>query len=156
MLPAPAGPIIGAVDSSPDGSQFVAAIAFLDESERLCVSGAGDMADLDAAVAWARAHGAEKVMVGWSYVKNVRPARPGEIVPAGMRLTNERSKLLASLVAQGKVVTDGTLKVDHARADDKGSLSTKLSLSDVTGVKLMVWLSGEATRRDTPMRAAVW
>ena len=67
--------------------------------------------------------------------------------------------MFAEQVAKGRVLQEGVGWVDEqvleARAEAKGErqvvLSPRRSLSDVTAVKLFVWLHHRLTRRDEPL-----
>ena len=158
VLEAP-GDVVAALDkgTAPE-QQFSAVVAWRTAADRVALIAKTGLRDADEAVAWARAHGAATLIVGATYLPTITPTPGVKMVKGVTQLTNERSRLFSALVHDGRIVTDGSLDVQDARADDHGILSAKHSVGEITSVKCAVWAAGEALRRDKPEqpRAQVW
>jgi hypothetical protein len=162
-LPAPAGPVVGAVEVNRTGERVTWMRGHLDAQGRLVVRG-GAAGSVDRAL---QDMGAVESMVAGA---SLRPMLEVEVPVQsyGVAQTMAWSGVFAEAVRRRQVVHDGDPwllgQVAVARAEARGEQGAVLAPrrtpgDDVTGVKLCIWLHHRLRRRDVDRpqpAAAIW
>ena len=151
-LPSAMSPVFGAVDEVLDGTAFSAAVGWLSADGAVCVEVTHRLRAQNDALRWCDARGAGRVIVGIGLRKTVAAER--EPVGYGIRELRlatshvKRAILEERLLHAPDEMLDDQVRNAVLMYRDGESISPSHSPVDVTGLKLVAWLTYHLHRDD--------